>query len=176
MIWFHRIPADEMAADFRTQTYLGQPVLTWFQGAPNWGPFRAGPTTSTTTATSGSLTVRAGNGYAADGQEFLITPWNTALILTDTMTTANLTSIGGPADQRVIDGLVQEIDISTGHVLFQRNAASDVPDRDSEQPRPASAATPGTGSTSTPSIWTPTEICGERPPHLDDFQGEPAHR
>jgi hypothetical protein len=30
------------------------------------------------------------------------------------VTTANLTSIGGPASQRVIDGLVHEIDIRTG--------------------------------------------------------------
>jgi hypothetical protein len=31
VVWFHRLPAGEVAADFRTQTYLGQPVLTWFQ-------------------------------------------------------------------------------------------------------------------------------------------------
>src|SRR4051794_34601425 len=31
-IWFHPVPAGEEAADFRTQTYRGQPVLTWWQG------------------------------------------------------------------------------------------------------------------------------------------------
>ena len=31
VVWFHRLPAGEVATDFRTQTYLGQPVLTWFQ-------------------------------------------------------------------------------------------------------------------------------------------------
>ena len=51
--------------------------------------------------------VRAGNGYFTDFHEFLITPWNTALILADDMTTANLTSTGGPSDQAVIDGVVQ---------------------------------------------------------------------
>jgi hypothetical protein len=40
--------------------------------------------------------------------------WNTALILADKFGTANLTSIGGPADQRVFDGIVQEINIRTG--------------------------------------------------------------
>ena len=34
VVWFHRLPAGEVATDFRTQTYLGQPVLTWFQSAP----------------------------------------------------------------------------------------------------------------------------------------------
>ena len=37
---------------------------------------------------------------------------------------------------------MQEINISTGKVLFQWNAADHVPYQDSEQPRPASAATP----------------------------------
>src|ERR1700729_2448179 len=31
VVWFHPIPAGETAADFRTQTYDGQPVLTWWQ-------------------------------------------------------------------------------------------------------------------------------------------------
>ena len=86
--------------------------------------------------------MQAGNGYSADGHEFLITPWNTALILAYTTATANLTSIGGPADQEVIDGIVQEIDIRTGKVLFQWNSADHVPYSASEQPLPASASTP----------------------------------
>jgi arylsulfotransferase ASST len=65
-----------------------------------------------------------------------------ALIVADAYGTANLTSIGGPADQKVVDSIVQEIDIRTGQVLFQWNNADHIPYRDSEQPRPASAATP----------------------------------
>ena len=34
VIWFHPLPAHELAADFRTQTYQGKPVLTWWQGPP----------------------------------------------------------------------------------------------------------------------------------------------
>ncbi|MGH3408497.1 MAG: arylsulfotransferase family protein [Streptosporangiaceae bacterium] len=59
-----------------------------------------------------------------------------------TTATANLTSIGGPADQTVIDGIVQEINIKTGRVLFQWNSADHVPYSQSEQPLPASASTP----------------------------------
>ena len=32
IVWFHPIPQGETAADFRTQTYDGQPILTWWQG------------------------------------------------------------------------------------------------------------------------------------------------
>jgi hypothetical protein len=59
-----------------------------------------------------------------------------------TKATADLTSIGGPSDQTVIDGVVQEIDIRTGRVLFQWNSADHVPYGRSEQPLPASASTP----------------------------------
>src|ERR1022692_2183011 len=32
VIWFHQAPAGEEDADFRTQTYDGKPVLTFWQG------------------------------------------------------------------------------------------------------------------------------------------------
>ena len=31
VIWFHGLPAGEFATDFRTQSYQGRPVLTWFR-------------------------------------------------------------------------------------------------------------------------------------------------
>jgi hypothetical protein len=142
VIWFHPLPAHELAADFRAQTYQGKPVLTWWQGPPDLGAVSGGTDYLYNDRYRRIAEVKGGNGYSADGQEFLITPWNTALIIADTVTTTNLTSIGGPADQKVVDSIVQEIDIRTGKVLFQWNAADHVPYRDSEQPRPASAATP----------------------------------
>jgi hypothetical protein len=142
VIWFHPLPAHELAGDFRTQTYRGKSVLTWWQGPPGLGAVSGGTDYIYNDRYQKIAEVKGGNGYSADGQEFLITPWNTALIVADTITTANLTSIGGPADQRVVDSIVQEIDISTGKVLFQWNAAGHVPYQESEQPRPPSAATP----------------------------------
>jgi hypothetical protein len=152
VVWFHRLPAGEVATDFRTQTYLGQPVLTWFQsggqGAQGGPGGQTGPSGPSGTdyiyndRYQQIATVRAGNGDATNFHEFLITRWNTALILADAVTTANLTSIGGPADQRVIDGLVQEIDIRTGRVLSQWNSAAHVPYANSYLPRPSSPSTP----------------------------------
>jgi Arylsulfotransferase (ASST) len=155
VVWFHRLPAGDIATDFRTQTYLGRPVVTWFQsggqgarGGPGGPGGQVGPTGPSGTdyiyndRYQQIATVRAGNGDATNFHEFLITPQNTALILAHTVTTANLTAIGGPADQRVIDGLVQEIDIRTGRVLFQWDSAGHVPYADSYVPRPSSANMP----------------------------------
>ena len=141
VVWFHAVPAGEKAADFRTQTYDGQPVLTWWQGT-GLGGLSSGTDYIYNDHYQQIATVNAGNGLSADGHEFLITPQNTALILSYTTTTANLTSIGGPADQTVINGVVQEIDIATGKVLFQWNSDDHVPFSQSEQPLPASASTP----------------------------------
>ncbi len=141
VVWFKAVPAGEEASDFRLQTYDGQPVITWWQGT-GLGGLSNGTDYVYNDHFQQIATVNAGNGLSADGHEFLITPWNTALILSYTTTTADLTSIGGPADQTVINGVVQEIDIATGKVLFQWNSEDHVPFSQSEQPLPASASTP----------------------------------
>ena len=141
VVWFKAVPAGEEASDFRVQTYYGQPVLTWWQGT-GLGGLSSGTDYIYNEHFQQIAAVNAGNGLSADGHEFLITPWNTALILSYTTATANLTSIGGPADQTVINGVVQEIDIATGRVLFQWNSEDHVPFSQSEQPLPASASTP----------------------------------
>jgi hypothetical protein len=141
VIWFHQAPAGQEDADFRTQTYQGKPVLTFWQGT-GLGGLSQGTDYIYNDRYQQIAAVQAGNGYSADGHEFLITPWNTALILSYTTGTANLTSIGGPADQTVVNGIVQEVDIRTGKVLFQWDSADHVPYSQSEQPLPALASTP----------------------------------
>jgi hypothetical protein len=141
VLWFHQAPAGDVDADFRTQTYDGKPVLTFWEGT-GLGGVSSGVDYIYNDKYQLIATVKAGNGLSADGHEFLITPQNTALILSYTTATANLTSIGGPADQTVIDGVAQEIDIKTGKVLFQWNSARHVPYAESEQPLPAAASDP----------------------------------
>ena len=141
VIWFHPLPAGQTATDFRTQDYRGRPVLTWsqFGGRGNtltWTDYIYSDRYRRIAA------VRAGDGYATDYHEFLITPQDTALVTATTTATADLSSIGGPAHQTVIEDAVQEIDIRTGKVLFQWNAADHVPYGDSHFLLPASASTP----------------------------------
>jgi hypothetical protein len=141
VVWFHAVPSGDTAADFRTQTYRGKPVLTWWQGT-GLGGVSDGEDIIANAKGQQIATVKAGDGETTDGHEFLITPQNTALVLSYDVTTADLTSIGGAANQSIIDGVVQEIDIKTGKVLFSWNSADHVPYSASEQPLPASASTP----------------------------------
>ncbi len=141
VVWFQAVPQGQTAADFRVQTYRGQPALTWWQGT-GLGGISSGTDYIYNDHFQQIAAVNAGNGLSADGHEFLITPQSTALILSYTTATADLTSIGGPANQTVINGVVQEIDIPTGKVLFQWNSEDHVPFSQSEQPLPASPSTP----------------------------------
>jgi hypothetical protein len=141
VVWSHPVPTGQAAADFRAQTYRGKPVLTWWQGT-GLGGLATGVDEIYDAHYHQIGEVRAGNGYTADGHEFVITPRNTALILAYHQATADLTAIGGSAHQAVIDGVVQEIDIATGRVLFQWDSADHVPYAQSEQPLPASPNTP----------------------------------
>lgn len=141
VVWFKAVPQGQTAADFQLQQYDGRPVLTWWQGT-NLGGLSDGTDYIYDTHDHQIAAIHAGGGQTTDGHEFLITPWNTALVFSYETATADLRSIGGPADQTVIDGVIQEIDIRSGRVLWQWNSADHVPYAQSEQPLPASAATP----------------------------------
>ena len=140
VVWFHAGPGGLAATDFRTQKLWGQNVLTFWQGTENGGVGN-GTDYIYNDHYQQIATVNAGNGLQADAHEFYITPWGTALITAYQPATADLSSIGGPSDQAVVNGVVQEIDIRTGKVLWQWNSADHVPYSASEQPLPASAAT-----------------------------------
>ncbi len=139
IIYFHGLPRGVTATDFRAQTYLGKPVLTWCQRKMT----SPAATDIMYDASYHKIAeVKAGNGYYADWHEFLITPQSTALITVARVVTANLTSIGGKPDQKVIEDGVQEVDIKTGKVLFQWTTAGQVPFGDSQLAQPTSASTP----------------------------------
>ena len=120
-LWFQALPQGETAADFRVQRLYGQPVLTYWEGV-GLGGLSNGTDYILNNDYQQIATVNAGNGLTTDGHEFLITPWNTALILSYVPAIANLTSIGGPANQLVVDGVVQEINVRTGRVLSSGTA------------------------------------------------------
>jgi hypothetical protein len=121
-VWFR--PGSE-ASDFRVQSYLGKPVLTWYQGGIDYivdSSYRI------------VATVQAGNGLDLDGHEFALTPQGTALVTIFHGVPLDLSSIGGPKDGIVVDGIVQEIEVATGRVLFEWHSLDHVPLAESYAP------------------------------------------
>jgi hypothetical protein len=72
-------------------------------------------------------TVNAGHGLTADLHEIFISPQDTALITIYKPVAANLSRLGGPAKGVVLSGVLQEIDIASGRVLFEWSSIDHVP-------------------------------------------------
>ncbi|CAN5663994.1 hypothetical protein BH24ACT20_BH24ACT20_09910 [soil metagenome] len=117
-VWLHPLSREEEdAMEFRAQRYRGKPVLTWWEGVHGgWGQ---GEYIIFDSSYREIARFGAGNGYAGDHHEFLITDRDTALILIYNETSADLSRMGGEVDGAVMDSIVQEIDIETGEVLFE---------------------------------------------------------
>jgi hypothetical protein len=115
IVWFGKHPR---ARDFKMQYYRGRPVLTWWEGVVVQG-HGEGEYVIFDDSYREVRRVRTGNGHTGDLHEFLITPENTALLTAYAPETADLSSIGGPEDGPVWGGIVQEVDIESGEVLFE---------------------------------------------------------
>ena len=117
VVWFK--PLDTRGVtDFRVQRYHGQPVLTWWRGrAPPHA--RDGYYVIYDSSYRKVADVQAGNGLVGDIHEFRITPRDTAFITVYHRRPADLSSVGGPKNGQIYDGIVQEVDISARRVLFE---------------------------------------------------------
>jgi hypothetical protein len=135
LIWFDPLPHNDAAADFRKQSYRGQPVLTWWQGNESAG-VGSGQDIILNSSYQVVNVVSAGNGLTADLHEFELTPRGTALITAAYPVIVNGTSVNGTTQEVVLDSVVQQIDVATGLVEFQWDSLDHVPLTASYSPLP----------------------------------------
>jgi Arylsulfotransferase (ASST) len=140
-VWRYTPPKGQDVSNFRTQTYRGKPVLTWWQGGTVGGH---GSGTDYIADQHGHVitTLTAGDGLNSDVHEFRLTPDGRALITSYREVDADLTPIGGPKNGRMFDTVASVVDVATKKVLFQWSAARHVPLTDSTAPTSA----PGSGT------------------------------
>ncbi len=137
LVWFNPLDTHGVA-EFRAQLYDGRPVLTWWRGRAPKG-VGDGYDVIVDNSYREIAQVRAGNELKADIHEFLITPRDTALITVYHRMPADLSSVGGPRAGSVFEGVIQELDIATGRVLFEWHSFDYVALQESyAQPPPAS--------------------------------------
>jgi hypothetical protein len=125
LMWFDPLASGTSAFDLTVQSYRGAPVLTWWQGQVVEGHGQGVDVIESSNYTR-IATVRAGNGLRADLHDFEITPQGTAWITAFAPEHWDLSSLGGLRDGLVDDGVVQEIDIKTGLVMFEWHALGHV--------------------------------------------------
>ena len=125
LVWFDAMASGTTAFDLNLQTYRGAPVLTWWQGQVVGGHGQGVDVIESDRYTP-IATVHAGNGLFADLHDFQITAQGTAWITAFAPQHWDLSSYGGARNALIDDSVVQEIDISTGLVMFQWDALGHV--------------------------------------------------
>jgi len=112
VVWFHPLQGKGRVLDFKAQTYQGRPVLTWKETPGGYVIYDD--------SYREIKQFPPGNGYpGGDHHEFLISPQNTALITIYDRVRRDLSPVGGPKDGVAWEGIVQELDIETGEVIFE---------------------------------------------------------
>ena len=132
-LWLQGVDGLEEGRDYvqnaLVQTYEGEPVLTWWEGVDRWS-WGHGDVVIADSSYREIHRVSAAGGLAEDGadfHEFRITDDDTMLWVAYVPTPADLSEIGGPQDGWVLDGVVQEVDIASGELLFEWSALDHVP-------------------------------------------------
>jgi len=126
MVWFDPSPTGSQAADLRVQQYLGQPVLTYWQGRIALG-HGLGSGIIDDQSYHEIAHVNAGNGLAMDLHDFALEPGGVALITVYEPVYMDLKPFGGASNGVIEDCVVQEIDVRTGLVMFEWHALGHIP-------------------------------------------------
>jgi hypothetical protein len=117
VVWFH--PTRLTAMDFRAAFYRGKPVLTWWEGRHIRGVGKVGQYVMVDQSYREIARFSAGRKLRPDFHEFLLTPEGTAFVTAYDRVPADLSSVGGPRQATVYDGVVQELEIPSARVLFE---------------------------------------------------------
>ena len=127
-------PTGDEVFDLRVQQYQGQPVLTWWSGELAKG-YGYGEVTIMNTSYKKIATVTTGGDIkkgGADAHEARITPNGTMLLTAYVKVKQDLSKVGGPKDGWVLDGVIQEVDIATGDIVFEWHSLDHVPVTDTK--------------------------------------------
>ena len=116
-IWF-RNSKPVVAMNFRPAIYKGKPVLSWWEGKTTHGLGNGTHIIMDDTYRE-IARVPAGNGRPSDLHEFIITDRGTALTTAWERVSMDLSSRGGASNGVVVGGIVQELELPSGRVLFE---------------------------------------------------------
>jgi Arylsulfotransferase (ASST) len=126
LVWFHPLASGTEATNLQEQQYRGAPVLSWWQGYIPPQGFGEGEEIVADSSYRTLFHVRAGNGYRTDLHDFHLTGSNTALFTVFDPIRCNLSSVGGPREAALTDGVFQEVDLATGLVRREWHSADHV--------------------------------------------------
>jgi len=118
LIWFHPVSSARKPFDLNSFTVQGKPALTWWSGelASSHG---VGAGIAIDSSYGPIQQIRTGNGLQTDLHELNVTSRGTVLLTAYKQVDTDLSSLGGPSKGPVYTGYAQEVELSTGKVLFE---------------------------------------------------------
>jgi hypothetical protein len=131
LVWFDPLPPAVTATNLHAQRFDGKTVLTWWQGRVIKLGFGEGEDEIYSTSYQPIAHVHAGNGYRADLHQFTLTPQGTAWIDAYDPVERNLSSAHGSSHGVLTDGVIQEVDVKTGLVMWEWHALGHLSLKDS---------------------------------------------
>jgi Arylsulfotransferase (ASST) len=117
LVWFQPV-VDKIVTDFKVGLFHGEPVLTWWEGKVVHG-LADGEWVGLDASYRELFRFSAAHRRHGDLHEFVITPQNTALVTSNETTTWDLTSVGGSRRGQVVGGVVQELALPSGRLLWE---------------------------------------------------------
>lgn len=136
VLWFKPLRSPMWETNFTAASYQGQPVLAWWEGEV-LVPIGYGQGEGVIVDDSYSEIgrVRAANGRRVDMHEFRLTPEGTALFTCyPEIRQADLSEIGGSRDGRVVESIIQEIDLQSGRLVMEWRSLEHIPVSESYRP------------------------------------------
>ena len=126
LVWFKPVRRGTAVTDLKVQELGGEPVITWWEGrfAVGWG---YGAYKVFDSSYRQIATIRPGNGLPADLHDLQLTDRGTALVLSYDRVKRDLRFAGGVRHGRLVDNVVQEVELATGLVRFEWHSAGEVP-------------------------------------------------
>ena len=132
LVWFKPVSdhgsTGQRVFNVRVQSYRGEPVLTWWQGAIV-GAHGQGHYEIYDQRYRQVAEVQAGNGYRGDLHEFRLTERGTALLTSYGQAEGPIPRHSGGGERRgaYLYGVVQEVDVATGKVLMEWRSDEHIP-------------------------------------------------
>jgi hypothetical protein len=149
--WWDQLPSEVVGANLQLTSYEGRPALAWWQGRVTEAAYGIGEGVIANSSYETVAHVKAGNGLSADIHELTVTPQGQAYIDDYELECLPTCSESSPP---TIDGVVQEIDIHTGLVMWEWHSMGHVALTETE--------VPPTGG-----VWDPY--------HVNSIQALPEH-
>lgn len=125
LVWFREVSAtptsSSRAFNLQVQRYRGEPVLTWFDGSVV-SDHGVGVDVIMDRSYREIARVQATDGCTDDLHVFRLTPEGTALVSCYPLAYGDLRPVGGAANGPYVNGVVQELDVATGRLVFEWRA------------------------------------------------------